>query len=52
MKKLISVTFIFLLTAIAFPQEIKWFGGTFEEAKIEARKTGKNIIIEFFTGSG
>ena len=52
MKKFISLAVIILVVGIAFPQELEWFDGTFEEAKIEAKKEGKNIIVEFFTGSG
>lgn len=52
MKKAISVLFIVLLFFAGFSQEVKWFDGSFDEAKAEAKKTDKLILIDFFSGSG
>ena len=52
MKKTISIFFIILLTGVCFPQEIKWFDGTIDEAKVEAQKQNKYILIDFFSKSG
>ena len=52
MKKLISFAAILLLLGTAFPQEVNWFDGTFDEAKIKAGNEGKQILIEFFSASG
>ncbi len=36
------------MTSSAFAQNTIWFNGTFEEAKIEAEKNGKLILIDFY----
>jgi hypothetical protein len=51
MKKLITFAAIFLLLGNAFPQEVSWFEGTFDEAKVKAKESEKHILIEF-TGLG
>ncbi|MFC1726061.1 hypothetical protein ACFL4T_10580 [candidate division KSB1 bacterium] len=52
MKRFFSLAVILLLLSTAFPQEVNWFKGTFDEAKIKAGNEGKQILIEFFTKGG
>ena len=52
MKKLIAIIVIFLLIGTTLPQEVNWFDGTFDEAKVKAEQEGKPILIEFFSESG
>ena len=52
MKKSATIFLIFLLTGIIFPQEIKWYKGSLEEIKTEAKKQNKMILIVFSTKSG
>ena len=52
MKKLLAVLGVLLLIGSAAAQEVKWFDGSFEDAKLLAAKEDKLILINYFSGSG
>ena len=52
MKKLILLGAVLLLLGTTFPQEVNWFDGTFDEAKVKAKEADKLILIDFFSKSG
>ncbi len=48
MRKTIAILFILLMSSTAIAQNSIWFSGTFEEAKVEAEKNGKLILVDFY----
>ncbi|MBN2414848.1 hypothetical protein JXO52_03355 [bacterium] len=52
MKKLFAVLGVLLFIGSAAAQEVKWFEGSFDEAKQTALKENKIILINYFSGSG
>ncbi len=52
MKKYLLPLLILLFAGTAFSQEIKWYTGSLEEAKIVAEKEKKLILIDFFSKGG
>ena len=52
MKRSILIIFLLITVLPCFSQNVKWFSGSFDEAKTEAIKQNKPILIEIFTKSG
>ena len=52
MKKLLVVLGLLLFVGSSFAQEVKWFEGSFKEAKKVAKQENKVILINYFSGSG
>jgi hypothetical protein len=48
MKKTLAFLLVLLIASAAFGQSSVWFNGTFDEAKKEAQKEGKPILIDFW----
>lgn len=47
-----TVAVLFLLISSVFPQGVDWFKGNLDEAKTEAQKAGKLILLDFSQKSG
>lgn len=45
--RIITTVALFLVCALGLGEEIPW-KNSFEEAKVEAKKTGKLIFLEFY----
>jgi len=49
MKKCVVFFLVFLYAGLSFAQEPVWFGGPFQDAKAQAQREGKLILIDFFS---
>ena len=52
MKKLMLIAAMLLFISTAFPQGVSWFKGDLDEAKVEAKKADKLILLDFSQKSG
>ena len=49
MKRAIAFIVILLCAQVVFGQESVWFQGSFDDAKAQAQKEDKLILIDFFS---
>ena len=52
MKKFTTIAVMLLFITTAFPQGVTWFKGDLDEAKVEAKKADKLILLDFSQKSG
>jgi len=52
MRKITVFPFLILFTSILMGQKTVWFRGSYEQALIDAKKEGKNLLILFSCGDG
>ncbi len=49
MKRTVAFIVMLLCAHVVYGQESVWFQGSFEEAKAQAQKEDKLILIDFFS---
>ncbi len=49
MKKTLVILLVLFFAASAFAQESVWFDGSYEQALKQAKKSGKLLIIDFYS---
>lgn len=49
MKKIISVILFFIFTVSAFGQGTRWFEGSLDEAREQAKENGKLVVVYFYS---